>query len=261
MRVCSPASRLLAPLCPRGVGLSALTPAPRTLVQIGPCRRCPLLHPSRHDALLSHWLVRSSTVGQRRVGRLDPVLNHGRRRLNGEAEPGPVAFAGFCTGFGGATVATSIRSTGDCTTGRQPFCYPRRSNPSASMAPVSTNVAGDGGGLQRVRRRCDQSNAGPVRAPVPYPTQRTAVRGSPAGAAGRRTGSRRRNLPRTSRYRGSRTTPPRPRRRSDACSTGTARCDPFRVRIPVKKATHSGNKKPPGGWSNPDTATIAGWLF
>ena len=33
------------------------------------------------------------------------------------------------------------------------------------------------------------------------------------------------------------------------------------VRIPVKKATHSGNKKPPGGWSNPDTATIAGWLF
>ena len=33
------------------------------------------------------------------------------------------------------------------------------------------------------------------------------------------------------------------------------------MRIPVKKATHSGNKKPPGGWSNPDTATIAGWLF
>ena len=33
------------------------------------------------------------------------------------------------------------------------------------------------------------------------------------------------------------------------------------VRIPVKKATHSGNKKPPGGWSDPDTATIAGWLF
>ena len=32
-----------------------------------------------------------------------------------------------------------------------------------------------------------------------------------------------------------------------------------RVRIPVKRATHSGNKKPPGGWSNPDTATIAGW--
>ena len=36
---------------------------------------------------------------------------------------------------------------------------------------------------------------------------------------------------------------------------------PLIVRIPVKKATHSGNKKPPGGWSNPDTATIAGWLF
>ena len=33
------------------------------------------------------------------------------------------------------------------------------------------------------------------------------------------------------------------------------------LRIPVKKATHSGNKKPPGGWSDPDTATIAGWLF
>ena len=33
------------------------------------------------------------------------------------------------------------------------------------------------------------------------------------------------------------------------------------MRIPVKKATHSGNKKPPGGWSNPDTATISGWLF
>ena len=33
------------------------------------------------------------------------------------------------------------------------------------------------------------------------------------------------------------------------------------VRIPVKKATHSRNKKPPGGWSDPDTATIAGWLF
>ena len=36
---------------------------------------------------------------------------------------------------------------------------------------------------------------------------------------------------------------------------------PILLRIPVKKATHSGNKKPPGGWSNPDTATIAGWLF
>ena len=35
----------------------------------------------------------------------------------------------------------------------------------------------------------------------------------------------------------------------------------FPMRIPVKRATHSGNKKPPGGWSNPDTATIAGWLF
>ena len=36
---------------------------------------------------------------------------------------------------------------------------------------------------------------------------------------------------------------------------------PKDVRIPVNKATHSGNKKPPGGCSNPDTATIAGWLF
>ena len=35
----------------------------------------------------------------------------------------------------------------------------------------------------------------------------------------------------------------------------------WQLRIPVKRATHSGNKKPPGGWSNPDTATIAGWLF
>ena len=42
MRVCSPASRRLAPLRPRGARLSALTPAPRTFVQIGPCRRCPL---------------------------------------------------------------------------------------------------------------------------------------------------------------------------------------------------------------------------
>ena len=33
------------------------------------------------------------------------------------------------------------------------------------------------------------------------------------------------------------------------------------VRIPVKKATHSGNKKPLGEWSDPVTASIAGWLF
>ena len=33
------------------------------------------------------------------------------------------------------------------------------------------------------------------------------------------------------------------------------------LRIPVKKATRSGNKKPPGEWSDPVTASIAGWLF
>ena len=35
----------------------------------------------------------------------------------------------------------------------------------------------------------------------------------------------------------------------------------IRVRIPAKKATRSGNKKPPGEWSDPATASIAGWLF
>ena len=33
------------------------------------------------------------------------------------------------------------------------------------------------------------------------------------------------------------------------------------MRIPVKKATHSGNKQPPGEWSDPVTEIIAGWLF
>ena len=45
VRVCSPASRRLATLRPRFAGLTALTPAPRTLVQTGSCRRCPLMHP------------------------------------------------------------------------------------------------------------------------------------------------------------------------------------------------------------------------
>ncbi len=45
VRVCSSASRRVAPLRPRFAGLTALTPAPRTLVQAGSCRRCPILTP------------------------------------------------------------------------------------------------------------------------------------------------------------------------------------------------------------------------
>ena len=45
VRVCSPASRRVTALRPRFAGLTALTPAPRTLVQTGSCRRCPLRHP------------------------------------------------------------------------------------------------------------------------------------------------------------------------------------------------------------------------
>ena len=55
MRVCSPPSRRVASLRPRSAGLTALTAAPRTLVQIGSCRRCSLIHPlhfSAVDALL-----------------------------------------------------------------------------------------------------------------------------------------------------------------------------------------------------------------
>ena len=33
------------------------------------------------------------------------------------------------------------------------------------------------------------------------------------------------------------------------------------MRIPVKRATRSGNKMPPREWSDPVTASIAGWLF
>ena len=45
VRVCAPASRRVASLRPRSAGLTALTPAPRTLVQTGSCRRCSLIHP------------------------------------------------------------------------------------------------------------------------------------------------------------------------------------------------------------------------
>ena len=45
VRVCSPASRRVASLRPRSAGLTALTPAPRTLVQTGSCRRYSLIHP------------------------------------------------------------------------------------------------------------------------------------------------------------------------------------------------------------------------
>ena len=45
VRVCSPTSRRVASLRPRSAGLTALTPAPRTLVQTGSCRRCSLIHP------------------------------------------------------------------------------------------------------------------------------------------------------------------------------------------------------------------------
>ena len=46
VRVCSPASRRLATLGPRYAGLTALTPAPRTLVQTGSCVTMP-----SHDPL------------------------------------------------------------------------------------------------------------------------------------------------------------------------------------------------------------------
>ena len=45
VRVCSPTSRRVASLRPRSAGLTALTSAPRTLVQPGSCRQCPLIHP------------------------------------------------------------------------------------------------------------------------------------------------------------------------------------------------------------------------
>ena len=45
VRVCAPTSRRVASLRPRSAGLTALTPAPRTLVQTGSCRRCSLIHP------------------------------------------------------------------------------------------------------------------------------------------------------------------------------------------------------------------------
>ena len=45
VRVCSPTSRRVASLRARSAGLTALTPAPRTLVQTGSCRRCSLIHP------------------------------------------------------------------------------------------------------------------------------------------------------------------------------------------------------------------------
>ena len=45
VRVCSPTSRRVASLRPRSAGRTALTPAPRTLVQTGSCRRCSLIHP------------------------------------------------------------------------------------------------------------------------------------------------------------------------------------------------------------------------
>ena len=45
VRVCSPTSRRVASLRPRSAGLTALTPARRTLVQTGSCRRCSLIHP------------------------------------------------------------------------------------------------------------------------------------------------------------------------------------------------------------------------
>ena len=38
-------SRRVASLRPRSAGLTALTSAPRTLVQPGSCRQCPLIHP------------------------------------------------------------------------------------------------------------------------------------------------------------------------------------------------------------------------
>ena len=45
VRVCLPTSRRVASLRPRSAGRTALTPAPRTLVQTGSCRRCSLIHP------------------------------------------------------------------------------------------------------------------------------------------------------------------------------------------------------------------------
>ena len=34
-----------------------------------------------------------------------------------------------------------------------------------------------------------------------------------------------------------------------------------KVRIPVKRATYSGNKKATGVWADPMLGSIAGWLF
>ena len=66
VRVCSPTSRRVASLRPRSAGLTALMPAPRTLVQTGSCRRCPLIHPLHVVvAVLSRMTPFPATVDSR----------------------------------------------------------------------------------------------------------------------------------------------------------------------------------------------------
>ena len=110
MRVCSPASRRLAPLRPRGARLSALTPAPRTLVQIGPCRRCPLLHPLQ-------------LVG---IGYADVVEVDGKRRIL--PGPGLGRMGGVKLVITWENVAVSRRA-------------PRRPRLSARSAPAKSRAS------------------------------------------------------------------------------------------------------------------------
>ena len=81
VRVCSPASRRVATLRPRFAGLTALTPAPRTLVQTGSCRRCPLVHPLHVvvDALFRMTLF-PATVD---IGRGSELPSQFSRRTSG----------------------------------------------------------------------------------------------------------------------------------------------------------------------------------
>ena len=82
VRVCSSTSRRVASLRPRSAGLTALTPAPRTLVQTGSCRRCSLIHPLHVVVdVLSRMTLFRATVDNAAHARHFRPLTARRRRL------------------------------------------------------------------------------------------------------------------------------------------------------------------------------------
>ena len=173
VRVCSPTSRRVASLRPRSAGLMALTSAPRTLVQTGSCRRCPLIHPLHVVvAVLSRMTPFPATVDRRRrhgvrerhdqrrtdrLSALEGLQRAHRRRVRHADEQRAEPCAG-----GGVEVPRRVGALFERRTGTprtQPGDHPRTRTCSGRPAGRRGNLLDTGRGDARRDRHRNEDGA------------------------------------------------------------------------------------------------------